>query len=30
MTATDATGAQVTVSVPGALTVSIAGAQGAR
>jgi hypothetical protein len=30
MTATDATGAQVTVSVPGALTVSITGAQGAR
>ena len=30
MTATDATGAQVTVSVPGAITVSITGAQGAR
>ncbi len=29
-TATDATGAQVTVSVPGAITVSITGAQGAR
>jgi hypothetical protein len=30
LTATDATGAQVTVNAPGAITVSIAAAQGAR